>query len=105
MLRVRNMINKASGREVANQFIIEDDTKVMFQSYSSPIVEIDWENSVINVYEDWNYSVTTSKYRNAFMEDNGFYDMNNKKGFEKHLELGVVKNCFNKEFKVIKCYE
>ena len=91
MLRVRNMISDASGREVANQFIIENGNNTLFQSYSSPIVEIDWSNNVVTVYPHWNYSVTTSKYRNQFMRDNHFYDMADKKSFEKYMKEGKIK--------------
>lgn len=92
MLKVRNMTSARSGREVANQFIIEDteSRKILFQSYSSPIVEIDRENRVITVYEDWDYSTTTGKYRNQFMDDMGFLEMANKKDFEYHMNLGEL---------------
>ena len=90
MLRVRNMISEASGREVANQFIIESGNKTLFQSYDSPIVEIDWTNHVLTVYPHWDYSMTTGKYRNMFMRDNHFYDMADKKGFERCMKEGKV---------------
>ena len=67
MMTVRNMVSPRTGVEVANQFIIEGDGKTTFQSYSSPIVEIDWNAKTIKFGEDWDYSVTTSKYRNAFL--------------------------------------
>lgn len=92
MMKVRNMTSERSGREVANQFIIEADRKTMFQSYDSPIVQIDRENKVITVYEDWDYSNTTGKYRNQFMDNEGFYDMANKKGFEYYMNLGAIGN-------------
>lgn len=91
MLRVRNMISDASCREIANQFIIDNGNVTVFQSYDSPIVEIDWPNHTMTVYPDWNYSVTTGKYRNQFMRDNHFYDMADKKGFEKYMKEGKIK--------------
>ena len=92
MMKVRNMISDRSGMEVANQFIIYDETNyiVMFQSYNSPIVSIDRTNKVITVYPDWDYSVTTNKYRNKFMDAMGFMDMANKKGFEYYMNLGAI---------------
>jgi len=67
---VSNMINN-NGNKVPNQFIIEDDNgNEYFQSYSSMIVkkaatdgsiELDWNY--------WNYSRTTSKYRNIFLNE------------------------------------
>lgn len=99
MLRVRNMLSERSSREVANQFIIESENKVMFQSYDSPIVEIDEKHKTITVYRDWDYSTTTSKYRNQFMNENGFYELSNKKDFEKYMNLGVYD-----EYDIIKAF-
>lgn len=99
MLRVYNMTSRNSGREVANQFVIEYGKKTMFQSYNSPIVEIDRSNNTITVYEDWDYSTTTGKYRNQFMCEEFLSDMANKKGFEKCMKLG----CCGK-FKVVKAF-
>jgi hypothetical protein len=63
------MESTRTGRPVANQFVIIDDNanKMTFQSYNSMIVEIDWQNSIVTFGKDWNYSVTTSKYRNEFL--------------------------------------
>lgn len=88
MLHVSNMTSATSGREIANQFIIQQGSKIMFQSYNSPIVEIDTENKTLTVYPHWDYSMTTSKYRNQFMRYNGFYDMGDKKGFERCMKEG-----------------
>ena len=92
-MRVRNMESRRTGREVANQFIITDGMKKVFQSYDSTIVEInreDTENKTITVYRDWDYSTTTGKYRNQFMEDEGFDEMATKKGFEHYMNLGKI---------------
>lgn len=68
-MRVQNMRSPKSGRDVCNQFIIvDDDGSEYFQSYSSIIVKCD--NKENKTYLDefyWNYSRTTSKYRNAFL--------------------------------------
>lgn len=88
MLRVSNMTSQRSGREVANQFIIEDGNKTMFQSYSSPIVEIDVQNKTLTVYPHWDYSMTTGKYRNMFMDDYCFDQMADKNGFEEGMKAG-----------------
>lgn len=92
MMKVRNMTSANTGREIANQFIIEDENRTLFQSYSSPIVEIDREKKVITVFEDYNYSRTTGKYRNQFMYGQGFRDMDNLKGFNYYMELGAIGN-------------
>lgn len=66
-MKVRNMESPRTGRPVANQFIISDDHRMIFQSYESMIVDLDFFNSKITFGKDWNYSVTTSKYRNEFL--------------------------------------
>ena len=68
-MRVYNMVSPRTGEPVANQFIIEDDNKVVFQSYDSMIVEIDYKNNTLTIGEDWDYSRTTGKYRNAFFNE------------------------------------
>ena len=95
MLHISNMTSPHSGREVANQFIIEQGAKTMFQSYNSPIVEIDIEEKMITVYPHWDYSVTTSKYRNQFMRENGFCDMADKKGFANAMKEGKTQRGWN----------
>lgn len=64
-VKVKNLVG-ASGREVPNQFEIEVGDDTYFQSYDSVIVCL----SQGKVYLDekyWDYSVTTSKYRNKFL--------------------------------------
>ena len=101
MMKVRNMESPKTGREVANQFIITDVEKnvTLFQSYMSPIIEIDRTNLVITVHSDYNYSRTTGKYRNKFMEDEGFYELSNIKELDKCIKLGTYEN-----FKVVKAF-
>ena len=99
MMKVRNMTSPKTGREVANQFIIENGNITLFQSYTSPIIEIDRDNLTITVYSDWNYSRTTGKYRNKFLDDEGFYELVNNKDLEKYMEIGTYKN-----FKIIKAF-
>lgn len=65
-MRVYNMVSPRTGREVANQFIIEGEGKVTFQSYNSMIAEIDYKNQTLTIGTAWDYSTTTGKYRNAF---------------------------------------
>jgi len=75
-MKVENMTSK-NGNKIANQFIITDKgengcTKTeIFQSYDSEIAIIEHQpDGSIVVYLDeqtWNYSRTTSKYRNQFL--------------------------------------
>lgn len=73
MLKVSNMESPRTGKAVANQYIIcengEYTRKTTFQSYDSMIVEIDHVKSIITFGRDWDYSNTTRKYRNAFLND------------------------------------
>ena len=67
-MKVRNMVSDRSGREVANQFIIEDDNgNEYFQSYDSIICKVDKKGKVILDRRFWDYSRTTAKYRNMFL--------------------------------------
>ena len=65
MVKVEPMKGK-SGNAVANQYIIHDNGRVSFQSYDSIIATIiDGEIFLDSIY--WNYSKTTSKYLNKFL--------------------------------------
>lgn len=80
-VRVRNVLSPSSGREVANQFIINTPDAVVFQSYNSIIAMIKGGK----VYLDrckWDFSVTTGKYRNLFLGE-GIADTRKK------IEQGV----------------
>ena len=67
-MQVSNMTSN-NGNKVANQFIITDGATDYFQSYRSMIVK----RVKGQVYLDehyWDYSVTTSRYRNKFLNEN-----------------------------------
>lgn len=61
------MISERSGREVANQFVIEANDEIFFQSYDSTIAKIGKDDVTLGA--DYNYSVTTSKYLRQFLEE------------------------------------
>ncbi len=66
-MRVRNMISQRSGRPIANQFIIVDDQgNTYFQSYKTIMVKKPKEGKVY-LSHLWDFSRTTSKYRNQFL--------------------------------------
>ena len=71
-MKTENMTS-TNGNKVANQFIITDDkTNEYFQSYRSMIVKKDYEGETVQVFLDkkyWNYSNTTGKYRNIFLNE------------------------------------
>lgn len=54
------------GNIVPNQFDIRVDNKRVFRSYESNIVMIRNNKVYLDSYY-WNYSMTTSKYRNMFL--------------------------------------
>ena len=69
-IKVSNLTSSRSGREVANQFEIATADGVYFQSYSSIIAFIPRNSNEFKIMLDannWDYSVTTSKYRTQFL--------------------------------------
>ena len=66
MLKVRNM-EGSSGREVANQFIIEGNNEKCFQSYESLCAV--WKNGKLILGCDCLYSRTTAKYLYQFIKE------------------------------------
>lgn len=68
MLKVRN-IEGSSGREVANQFIIENNGNVYFQSYNSVCAKYNKKTKKLTVGCDCLYSRTTAKYLYKFIKE------------------------------------
>ena len=68
---------------VKNQFIIESEEGVFFQSYDSIIARKNSEGITLDVNK-WDYSVTTGKYRNLFLGES-------KKETEYKIKMGVYK--------------
>ena len=84
MTKVKPLFGR-TGKPVANQYVIEDDQgNTYFQSYKSIIAKIpDLHNTTAFTKNDlnsprfqivldkkyWNYSMTTSKYRNQFLNE------------------------------------
>lgn len=88
-MKVSNMQSSA-GNDVANQFIIIDGSIEFFQSYDSIIAKrspklvtkpiLDDDGNCVDTYTDtetqitldehyWDYSATTGKYRNQFLNE------------------------------------
>lgn len=77
-MKVSNMTS-AKGNKIPNQFIIEDGDIEYFQSYETIIAkkEYGYFNEKTGRYEikvtldsrAWDYSVTTGKYRNMFLNE------------------------------------
>ena len=67
-MKVEN-IESSKGNKIANQFIIYDDFgNTFFQSYNSIIVQSN-DREVLLDQKYWNYSNTTGKYRNIFLNE------------------------------------
>lgn len=71
MLKVANMRSERSGRDVPNQFIIQDNEhgKIFFQSYNSLIAEWDYMAQRLTLGKHFAYSVTTSKYLHKWIDE------------------------------------
>ncbi len=79
-MKVKNMTGK-NGRAIPNQFIITTADGKYFQSYSSVIVFVPnypkamqddgtfGKSHTVLDKNDWDYSKTTGKYRNQFLDE------------------------------------
>ena len=78
-----NNITSSKGNSIANQFEIRTKKGLYYQSYDSVIAFIPDDNSKTQLDENfWDYSKTTSKYRNLFLGEN-------KKETEQKIKEGV----------------
>ena len=68
MTKVTNMVSN-KGNKIANQFIIYTTEGSIFQSYNSTIVKIENGKTYLDLNK-WDYSKTTGKYRNIFLNEN-----------------------------------
>ena len=66
--KVSNMIGH-SGRPIVNQFIISTTDAIYFKSYNSIIVKQCFNEGIFLDEKYWEYSHTTSKYRNLFLNE------------------------------------
>ena len=66
-IRVYQMESPRTGRPVANQFKIYTDKGVYFQSYYSIIAFKPYKGDTQLDKNFWDYSRTTSRYRNEFL--------------------------------------
>lgn len=88
-MKVTNMIN-SRGRKVANQFIITDGNVYTFQSYNSVVAVVDFDNSTITIGYNWDYSTTTSRYRNQFFETLGLDELTDTASVRTAIKNGSV---------------
>tara|TARA_R100000315_G_scaffold7927_1_gene2576 strand:+ start:185 stop:466 length:282 start_codon:yes stop_codon:yes gene_type:complete len=93
MIKVKQLRSSSSGRDIANQFIITDKDRTIFQSYDS-IIAIKWNDG--DVFLDktyWDYSRTTGKYRNQFLGED--IKTTRKKIKSKEYRLVDLNNTYN----------
>ena len=67
-MKVTNMKSKRTGRAIPNQLIITTKDGIYFQSYNSIIVFKGHGKTQLDRYY-WDYSKTTGKYRNQFLNE------------------------------------
>jgi hypothetical protein len=81
-MKITNLTS-ARGNTIANQFEIRAENALYFQSYQSIIVKKDFETGQIFLDATyWDYSKTTGKYRNQFLNED-------KKETEKKIKAGI----------------
>ena len=69
IVKVENFKSDKSGQPIANQFRITLQNGIeVFQSYNS-IICVKANNEIYLDYDRWNYSRTTSRYRNQFLNE------------------------------------
>lgn len=88
-MKITNITNNR-GRKVPNQFIIENGNVYTFQSYDSIIAVVDFDNSIITIGSDWDYSATTSRHRNNFFETLGLDELTDTASVRKAIKDGEV---------------
>ena len=82
-VKVSNMTSKA-GNDIPNQIIIKTPYGTYFQSYNSLIAFRSSETGQIYLdSEYWDYSVTTGKYRNHFLNQT-------KKETQADIDAGII---------------
>jgi len=64
-MKIESMTNP-NGNKIANQFTIQAENGLYFQSYNTVIAFKPIGGTLQLDKEAWNYSTTTSKYRNIF---------------------------------------
>ena len=69
-IHVENLTSSRSGEAVRNQFSIDFDDHICFQSYESLIAVYSRQSGELVLGYDFDYSRTTSKYLHQWMYEN-----------------------------------
>lgn len=118
--RIRNATSERTGKAIPNQFFGWHGDTEFFQSYDTPIIEVDHENFEIKVNvgivslghtsgRAYHVSRTTSKYLKVFLLE-AFGDAGNYifKNFDKLIDKGEVtvqNGMITRHFTIIKVNE
>lgn len=89
MLKVRNM-EGSSGKEVANQFILEGNGERYFQSYRSLCAVWNKNKRKLTLGADCLYSTTTAKYLYKFIKEETPLDGVDRKVILKAMDEGSI---------------
>lgn len=87
-MKVQQLIND-KGNAAANQFVIEDGNRTVFQSYKTIIAEINSDYIALD-RNALDYSRTTSKHLYIFLRDYTLYPVQNRKDVERLLNEGKL---------------
>ncbi|MDY0138255.1 MAG: hypothetical protein RBR50_01025 [Candidatus Izemoplasmatales bacterium] len=83
-MRISNIIG-LNGKAIANQYILtHDNGDKYFQSYDSIIAVKKANGDILLDEKSWNFSSTTAKYRNVFLNET-------TKGTQKKIDAGIYK--------------
>ena len=68
-MKITQMVSPTTGKPVPNQYTIRVGRYEFFQSYNTVIARRDVYSGEVVLADMWNYSRTTSKYRNEFLRE------------------------------------
>lgn len=93
-MKISNLVNER-GNRVDNQFVIENDNIVAFQSYDSMVCEIRPASmgfeKVVVFGKDWDYSRTTTKNLGSFLKQNNLEFLVGAKNIREALDRGYAR--------------
>lgn len=94
-MKISNLVNER-GNRVANQFVIENENSIAFQSYDSIVCEIRPASmgfeKVVVLGKDWDYSRTTTKHLGNFLKQNNLEYLAGTKNIREALERGYARH-------------
>ena len=94
-------VKQLSNNQFVVMYLTEDTEVISFQSYESTIIVIDRINRLIEVHPDYDYSNTTSKYRNMFFEREGFLNINTTRKLKSAIKDGKTVNYRGVQYNVV----